>query len=98
MERFHPTANEARLDNELFEALQERLVKIGSGWLITSQSGSRVYPSTGTMQDLDEVEYVVSERKKIVACINELIQEGRIETSVGDDGEILLSLATFGTA
>jgi hypothetical protein len=98
MERTYATAREARLDSELFEALQERLVRRGGGWLITSQSGSRVYPKTGTMDDLDEVEHVVGERKAIAACINEFIQEGKIEATVGDDGERRLRLATFGTA
>jgi hypothetical protein len=97
MERSYATAREARLDSELFEALQERLVTSGGGWLITSQSGSRVYPRTGTMENLDEVEYIVGKRKEIAVCINELIQEGKIETRVGDDGERRLFLATFGT-
>ena len=98
MERSYRTAREARLDRELFEALQERLVIRGSGWLITSQSGSRVYPSTGTMEDLDEVEYIVGKRKEIAVCINDLIQEGKIEMKLCDDGERRFFLARFGTA
>lgn len=78
MERSYRTAREARLDRELFEALQERLVIKGSGWLITSQSGSRVYPSTGTMEDLDEVEYIVGKRKEIAVCTMILFKKGKL--------------------
>ena len=50
------------------------------------------------MEDLDEVEYILGKRKEIAVSINDLIQEGKIEMTLGDDVERRFFLARFGTA